>query len=178
MKKILFAASVLLSAAVSYSAFSQDNKSIILKKVYDADHEESYYIGEFTDIRELSVVPGFEQVGHIQSIQEKVSPTQLTQLTQSLQDVQVVLLLGTWCGDSKEWAPEMINMLMAAGLQSSQLKVYALDRDKKGLNDIQVTFNVEYVPTIIFYKNEQELGRIVESPEQSLVEDFIKILNQ
>jgi hypothetical protein len=32
------------------------------------------------------------------------------------------------------------------------------------------------VPTIIFYENGKELGRIVESPEKTLETDILKIL--
>ncbi|MEJ2614863.1 MAG: hypothetical protein P8Z35_07895 [Ignavibacteriaceae bacterium] len=35
---------------------------------------------------------------------------------------------------------------------------------------------IELVPTIIFYKDEKELGRIVETPNDSLEKDILKIL--
>ena len=37
-------------------------------------------------------------------------------------------------------------------------------------------WDIEFVPTIIFLRNGKELGRIVESPEQSLEKDMRKIL--
>ncbi len=51
-----------------------------------------------------------------------------------------------------------------------------LDREKKSGRNIEVGKNVHHVPTFIFLKNGTEIGRIVESPIESLEEDMFNIL--
>jgi ribosomal protein L30E len=47
---------------------------------------------------------------------------------------------------------------------SKDVKYYAAD------------LKVERVPTFIFYRDGKEIGRIVENPQKSLVEDFLEII--
>jgi len=42
-------------------------------------------------------------------------------------------------------------------------------------NDIDV-YGVENVPTFIFFRNGEELGRIIEAPDKSLEEDMAGII--
>ena len=51
-----------------------------------------------------------------------------------------------------------------------------MDEDKHAEGNETAGLKIEYVPTIIFYKDGNELGRIVESPEDTLEKDMIKIL--
>ena len=37
--------------------------------------------------------------------------------------------------------------------------------------------DIELVPTFIFYRNGEELGRIVETPEDTLEKDLAEIVN-
>jgi hypothetical protein len=50
-----------------------------------------------------------------------------------------------------------------------------VDFDKKAREiDVDV-FNISRVPTFIFHRNEIEIGRITETPIETLEEDFLKI---
>ena len=52
----------------------------------------------------------------------------------------------------------------------------AVDRDKKA-GDCDINYlKVELFPTIILYKEDIEVGRIVESPRKSLEEDLVNII--
>jgi len=54
--------------------------------------------------------------------------------------------------------------------------MFAVDRDKKA-GDCAIDYlKIELVPTIIFYKQDTEIGRIVESPQTSLEEDMVDII--
>src|SRR5690606_37481878 len=114
----------------------------------------------------------------IESLKQTPGLNRINELNPLLKDIQVVVVIGTWCDDSKLWTPDILNILNASGLPQEQLKIYALDRNKKGLNSEEKTYRVEYVPTVIFTKDNQEIGRFVESPETNIVEDFIKILSR
>jgi len=54
--------------------------------------------------------------------------------------------------------------------------MFAVDRIKKA-GDCDINYlKVELVPTIILYKEDLEVGRIVESPRMSLEEDMVDII--
>lgn len=179
MKKLALALGIVVGTMVSLSAFSQNSQNTILKKVYDSEHDETYFVGQFTDIKELQIVEGFQDINNVQLLNKiKETSAQLPVLAQLLEGVKVYLVIGTWCGDSQNWAPEIINVLNLSGLPSNQLTLIALDRNKQGLNNEHEIYNVQYVPTVIFYKGDIEIGRMVESPEHDIMTDFINILKK
>jgi len=56
------------------------------------------------------------------------------------------------------------------------MRLIMLDRDKKSGQNIEDGKDIHHVPTFIFLKNGTEIGRIVESPIESLEEDMFNIL--
>jgi hypothetical protein len=40
------------------------------------------------------------------------------------------------------------------------------------------TWDIAYVPTFVVYRNDIEIGRIVENPQRSLAEDFDEIFSK
>jgi len=58
----------------------------------------------------------------------------------------------------------------------SNVKYLAVNRRKKA-GDIDMSkLNIERVPTFIVYKANKEIGRIIETPTQSIENDLVKIL--
>ena len=58
------------------------------------------------------------------------------------------------------------------------LEIIGTDRDKlAGDTDIS-SLNIEFVPTFIFYESDTELGRIVETPSETMEKDILQILNK
>ena len=62
------------------------------------------------------------------------------------------------------------------GFPSGEMDLITLDRDKKSGLGLEDGKNIHHVPTIIIYKKGKELGRIIESPIESLEEDIFNIL--
>jgi|WetSurSiteA1Bulk_404760.scaffolds.fasta_scaffold02705_5 hypothetical protein len=90
--------------------------------------------------------------------------------------LRVDIYLGLWCSDSRNNVPPFIKILDAAGVS---IPVRFLNVQRKPVKTIKYfsdQFQVERVPTIIFYRGESEIGRIVENPKTSLIEDMIAIL--
>jgi hypothetical protein len=52
----------------------------------------------------------------------------------------------------------------------------AVTHDKDTPQGYETDFNIEYVPTIIFYRNGEVLNRIVEYPQITLEKDMLAIL--
>jgi hypothetical protein len=57
------------------------------------------------------------------------------------------------------------------------LTLICVDRDKKAPETIVENLKVEKVPTFIFYKGNDELGRIIEVPADLLEKDMLKIIS-
>jgi hypothetical protein len=97
-------------------------------------------------------------------------------LTKELGDIQLTIVMGTWCGDSRNWVPRFFKILDLAGYNCEQMKLICVDRDKKAPVDGLPELKIEKVPTFIFYRNAKEIGRIVEVPSDLLEKDMLRIL--
>jgi thiol-disulfide isomerase/thioredoxin len=90
--------------------------------------------------------------------------------------VDVLVFLGTWCGDSKREVPRFLRVVDAAGIPMDRITLHALDRKKTSPDGTEVRYRIERVPTFIFLKKETEIGRIVETPKTTLEGDILTIL--
>ena len=110
----------------------------------------------------------------------KVDKGSLEGVKEALKDVDILAFMGTWCSDSQREVPRFFKILDQLGYDLNKLQLVALsnhpDHYKQSPQHEEEGWNIEYVPTIIFLKNGKELGRIVESPDQSLEKDMKKIL--
>jgi hypothetical protein len=99
-------------------------------------------------------------------------------IKQDLDGVNVTLVMGTWCSDSRNEVPPFFKIMDQANYPSDKIKIICVDRDKKGTSGEADSLNIELVPTFIFYRDNKEIGRIEESPEQTLEEDIYAILKR
>ncbi len=107
----------------------------------------------------------------------KVDSETLKQLKPLLKDVTITLFMGTWCEDSQRETPHFYKILDDAGFVESKLTLITVSEEKTTPQGFEKGKNITNVPTIIFYKNEKELGRIVEYPIESLEKDMLAILS-
>lgn len=109
-------------------------------------------------------------------------PTPLKALKTSLQDLEFVLFLGTWCGDSKREVPRMLKLLETAGVSQNKIRLIALDRRpgkyKTSPEGLERKYGIKRVPTLIVLKKGREINRIVERPWSTLEEDLLRITRQ
>jgi thiol-disulfide isomerase/thioredoxin len=131
-------------------------------------------IGEFTTDR-------LEEPPHKSWFEEgyqeyEVNKKHLKQLKPLAEDLEVKVFLGTWCPDSKEHVPHFVKIADQLSLPSSAIQFYGLDKEKKMPSDKEEEYDIAYVPTFILKKNGKTIGRIVESPDQSLERDMLDLL--
>ena len=96
----------------------------------------------------------------------------------SINDMGITIVMASWCPDSQREVPRMIKVLEALDYPMEMVKIIAVNRQKEVPNIDLSAMEIKYVPTFIFYKDNEELGRIVEMPKQSLEIDIINILNK
>ncbi|NOY38512.1 MAG: thioredoxin family protein [Chlorobi bacterium] len=91
-------------------------------------------------------------------------------------DVEITIVMGTWCSDSRREVPRFFKILDEIGVTEDQVTIYYVDRDKTCPDIDTQKIRIERVPTFIFNKNDTELGRIIESPVNNLEKDITEIL--
>tara|TARA_R110000772_G_scaffold162917_1_gene274075 strand:- start:102 stop:701 length:600 start_codon:yes stop_codon:yes gene_type:complete len=94
-----------------------------------------------------------------------------------LKNVTITIFMGTWCEDSQRETPHFYKILDEADFDESKLTLITVSDEKTTPQGFEEGLNITNVPTIIFYKNEKELGRIVEYPIESLEKDMLAILS-
>ena len=91
-------------------------------------------------------------------------------------DVEIIVVLGTWCGDSKRQVSHFLKIVDSAGIPSNQIRYFGVDRSKKSADGVADRHHIDRVPTFIFVHNGAEIGRIVEAPKTTLEEEMFVIL--
>ncbi len=93
-----------------------------------------------------------------------------------LNDVNITIVMGSWCSDSRREVPRFLKIIDGLKFPEENLSIYCVDRNLSTEDDEIDDLKIKAVPTFIFYKNDTELGRIVEVPTESLEIDMVKIL--
>ncbi len=61
---------------------------------------------------------------------------------------------------------------------TNHIKIISVDEEKSGGDTDISDLNIELVPTFIFYRNDIEKGRIIETPVNTIENDILDILNK
>jgi thiol-disulfide isomerase/thioredoxin len=93
-------------------------------------------------------------------------------------DFTVLLVMGTWCPDSKRELPRYFATMAAAGVPDAVLTMVGVDRTKKDTEGLTDKWNITRVPTFVFLRDGREFGRFTErTPAGSTFEaEIAKIL--
>lgn len=95
-----------------------------------------------------------------------------------MDDVKVLIVLGTWCPDSRREVPRFMKIAGLTGIEEEAITFLGTDSYKIAPIDNYDELEIERVPTFIFYRDKVELGRIIEYPVSSLERDMIQILQK
>ena len=90
--------------------------------------------------------------------------------------IDVTVFFGTWCSDSRREVPRFLKVADLAGFPPERIAFYGLDRSKKSQDGLTEKYHIERVPTIIFFRNGSEVGRITETPRTTMEADMLSIL--
>jgi len=104
----------------------------------------------------------------------------IKEISNQLKNYDILLFMGTWCGDSRREVPRFFKVLESVKYPMNHLTTVGVSRTpelyKQSPTHEEKGLNIHRVPTFIFYKNGQEVNRIVEHPVKTLEEDILDIL--
>lgn len=101
----------------------------------------------------------------------------LDKLEGKLDHIIITIVFRSTCSDSREQLPRLFKIFNELKYDLNSINLIGVNREKKGLSNEAEGLDIQFVPTIIFYKNGNEIGRIVETPTESLEKDLLKIIS-
>ncbi len=101
----------------------------------------------------------------------------MVKLRQNLTGINFIIFGGTWCSDTKRELPAFLSILHQLNVGSNQYDIWMLDLKKESTYINPKLYDIQYVPTILIYKDGKEIGRIIEKPKETLEMDLLKIIS-
>lgn len=153
-------------------------------RVYESDRGRQL-LGEAIREDFTKHLPGWDKAYDLY----EPSSLEIDQLAAVKETVEIICVLGSWCHDSEENVPRFWKILDQADNPNLKLIMFAVGRtvDSRARDilieigfdeDLRQQYNVDLVPTFIFYVDDQEIGRIIETPETTLEHDAAQIVSQ
>jgi thiol-disulfide isomerase/thioredoxin len=136
--------------------------------------DESYFVGEISSQDILSKFSNFAQ--HSNDVD--YSESDLSTLKNLDADIQIKVFFGQWCHDSVREVPRIINLLQQVNNSNIKPWFYALDTSKSDPKMLAKEHGIKKTPTLIIYRDNIELGRILEVPESDWAIDISQLLNK
>lgn len=165
MKRLLF-------LVIIVSAFSCSSKKNVVNATEDAAgnlvgiaNKESFQTAPFNTWFQ----PNYDSYQLNTEVVETLKPL--------LKNITIKAFMGTWCGDSQHQTPVFYKILDAAEFNYKNLELVTVNRGKSTPDNLQEGFDIQRVPTFIFFKNGKEIGRFVEYPRETVEKDMLKIVS-
>jgi hypothetical protein len=92
--------------------------------------------------------------------------------------ITIKIVMGTWCPDSRREVPRFMRVLDLWQFPVSMVTFIGVDNAKLSPVGEYNSLAIQWVPTFIIYRNNIELGRIIENPKTSLEQDMVNILTR
>lgn len=174
MKTIVFIM-LLITAANCGNSNSEEKVKTATTETVSQDEQTDILVGkiQLDDLRQEPYSTWFDPM--YQSYQPNEEALEI--IKENIDEYEIKMFMGTWCGDSQREVPKFYKLLELSGYDLDKLDVRAVKRDKTLPNDGQKEYDITYVPTIIFFKDGEEVGRFVEYAQEELEEDIAKIVS-
>ncbi|MEA3450392.1 MAG: thioredoxin family protein [Bacteroidota bacterium] len=164
MKKII------LLLAVFTIVFSSCS---INKVVYNKDTEQKILLGEIN--RKGLQKKQFQEWYYNEYDNYFPDEKVVTELKKYMpENAKIVIVLATWCPDSRREVPRFYRILDEIGFNEDNLTVYAVDRNLEEPKGFVEKYEIERVPTMIYWHYDYEAGRIIETPRITLEKHLLK----
>jgi len=128
--------------------------------------------GPLTQAQIESAVPAWAEVRATST----VDATAAAALAQVAPGAEVIVVLGTWCGDSKREVPRLWRALEVAGAVPFSVTYLGVDRAKEAPNGVVDGLDARFVPTIIVRRDGAEVGRVIEGAPEGIEVALLALL--
>jgi hypothetical protein len=103
-------------------------------------------------------------------------PDAVKQLSGMQDSVDLVVIFGTWCSDSRREVPRFWKIMDSCHFPAARIVQIAVDRTMEIPVGIRKLYTITNVPTFIVHYRGVEMGRITESPRVTLEQDIVNLL--
>ncbi len=107
----------------------------------------------------------------------KVNTELVNQLKPLKNDLKVLIVAGSWCGDTQRELPRFFKIANEVGVPNQNIELIMVDESKVSSAINVSVLQVTNIPTFIFFKDGKEQGRIIEKPKNTLEEDLCNLLH-
>ena len=104
----------------------------------------------------------------------ELTADEVTEIKSWPSDLHIDVYFGTWCHDSAREVPKFMKMLSESERLSHRL--IGLDFEKSEPSGSAKDHDIKYTPTFVVYRNNKEVGRIIERPKVSITADISAML--
>jgi len=168
MKSTLLFALIMVTA---YVALPQQPGKVVFDKA--ANQEILYGDCDVTDFQKAPFSKWFNQEFKSYIPDATISDS----LKPIVENIEIKIILGTWCTDSQREVPRFFKILETLNFPHKKTYTVCVNREKTAVEYRIFQDDVEFVPTFIILLEGVEIGRIVETPIHSLEKDMLDILN-
>lgn len=128
----------------------------------------------FDNIKEESTCSWFEEGAEAYTPNMEV----INELSKDWKNYRFVVFAGTWCEDTQDLLPKFYRTITDANIPIYAIEMYGVNRNKQSLQQENKYYKIERVPTIIIMHQMREVGRIVETVNQSIEQDILVIMQK
>ena len=104
-------------------------------------------------------------------------PALLASLRERIRGSRLEVYFAFWCGDSRNHVPVFRKIVDLLDVPDLTVEYFAVERKASPEQKyFAADKEVERVPTFIVYRDGREIGRIIENPKVSILEDLLNIV--
>ena len=135
---------------------------------------KEYYVGE---IKPTEILQQFDKFKKHQN-DVVYTEEQLKPLKTISDKIEIKIYFGQWCHDSQREVPRLIQLFSQLNNSNFDVWYYGLNTQKSDPLGLAEQSDIKKTPTIIIFKNGQEIDRILEFPQQDWAADLAAIIHQ
>jgi hypothetical protein len=150
--------------------------SAVKTSVWQKDKKEYTLVGHVRklELDQAKLFPWYYYGKRAYQVNDSVCSI-LKPLTDSL---SVLIVAGTWCGDTQIKLPKAIKLFEKLNINDSLVEIQLQNRKKQNPFFNAQALQVKAIPCFMFYKHGKEIGRMIEHPEKSFEIDLLSILSK
>jgi hypothetical protein len=152
---------------------SRMKKNILLLAIVAVTASGNVWGQKAVDKADILLAPGWQQIydGYIPDAEL------IEKLKSKAPQLKADIYFGTWCDDSKNNMPVFLKILDTLNVPEFRVNFYEVEKKPTADQKFYVEdMMVEKVPTFIFYLNDSEMGRIIENPKDSILQDMMQMV--